>query len=116
MSNINLSEKSPVVGISQLSLEEVECVAGGPGPVGIVLGAGAIGGAVGGGTVLLSEMTDGRPGVNWGNVVIGTAAGVGAGISTSLGWGAAIVGGIAFGGLAERTIKVNISIGDIHHN
>lgn len=110
MVNINLSEKSSVVGISQLSLEEVECVAGGPGPVGIVLGAGAVGGAVGGGTALLGEMTDGRPGVNWGNVVIGTAAGVGGGISAALGWQAAIVGGIAFGGFGLQSVKVNTYI------
>lgn len=64
--------------IREMDTQEIELVAGGPGPIG-----GAVLGAV---ASLVDEVTDGQPGVNLTNVAIGAAAGaVTSGTSVVLG-------------------------------
>ena len=64
-------------GVRELSMEEVDAVSGALGPLAvfaIAVGAGAGAGAV---SSLVGQMTDGKPGVNWGAVGAGAAAGAG---------------------------------------
>lgn len=110
MSYMSSTEFAPAGSIQALSFDEIDSVAGGPGPVAAVAGAGAVGGVIGGGAALVNELTDGRPGVDIGNVAIGAAAGAGAGVSAVLGVGAAIAGGIGFSTLGAKSIETNNEI------
>lgn len=106
MSYISNAEFAPASSIQELSFDEIDYIAGGPGPA-VAAGAGAIGGA---GVALVSELTDDKPGVNVGNVVIGAAAGAGAAVTATLGVAAGIAGVIGFGSLANQSTKVNTAM------
>ncbi len=106
MSYMSNAEFPPAIGIQELSVDEIDYVAGGPGPA----VAGAAGAVAGAGVALVSELTDDKPGVNVGNVVIGAAAGAGAAVTATLGVAAGIAGAIGFGSLANQSTKVNTAM------
>ena len=89
-----------------MCFDEVDVIAGGPGPAVPAV----VGGVIGGGVALFTELTDDNPGVNGGNVVIGAAAGAGAAITATLGAVPAIAGGLGFGVMGVQSTRVNTQL------
>ena len=91
-----------------LSAEEVEYVSGGVAPAVPIL-VGAAGGA---GLAFVNELRDNRPGIDFGNVLIGGAAGAIGGAAAIAGAIPAVLGSITTGVVGGDAIAVVNSIRD----